>query len=271
MMKIGLVQTNSCNQITGNLEAVQRYAAEAAEKNCTVICFPECFLTGYAPENAKTDAIEHNALVLGQIAKTAKNHGIDILVGFMERSEGSFYITHGLFRKDGTWDYYRKTHLGQREKEFFSPGDELKVLPLTDGTKIGIALCVETHYPDITQTLALRGAQVAFAPHAVPRVSGEREEIWSKYIPARGYDNRVYMACCNLWDDTRFGGGCMVTDPRGEITAACFEDHPALLVCEIDLELVDSFRNPGNKRSRHFYPAMRRQELYTEQSCVSHI
>lgn len=268
-MKIGLVQTTSRDCLTDNLESVRRYAKEAAEKGCTVICFPECYLTGYAPETAKTNAIGKSAPVLRQISKTASECAIDILVGFMERSGDSCYITHGLFRKDGTWDYYRKTHLGQREKIFFSPGNELTVLFLTDGTRIGIQLCVETHYPDITQTLALNGAQVVFAPHAVPRSSGDREKIWCKYIPTRGYDNRVYMACCNLWDDARFGGGCMVTDPKGEITATCFEDSPALLVCEIDLRLVDSFRNADSKRSKHFYPAMRRKELYIAPSSAS--
>ena len=264
MMKIAVVQAYSCETISDNLETVRSYAGEAAQKGCSVICFPECFLTGYAPETARNCAIERNGPVLKQVSKMATDCVIDILVGFMEKAEGTFFITHGLFRHDGTWDFYRKTHLGQREQEFFSPGNELKVLSLTDGTKIGIQLCVETHYPQITQTLALKGVQVVFAPHAVPRVSGDRETIWRKYIPARGYDNRVYMACCNLWDGTRFGGGCIVTDPRGEITAACFEDSPALLVCDIDLELVASFRNPETKRSRHFYPAMGRKELYIQ-------
>ena len=180
----------------------------------------------------------------------------------MEKSDDSFYITHGLFRKDGTRDYYRKTHLGQREKTVFSPGKELKILSLTNGTRIGIQLCVETHYPEITQTLALRGAEVVFAPHAVPRISGNREKIWSKYIPARSYDNRIYMACCNLWDNTSFGGGCLVTGPRGEVVSACFDGKAFLLVCEIDEDLIASFRTLGNKRSAHFYPSLRRPELY---------
>lgn len=262
MIKIGLVQATSRGCPADNPETVRKYAKEAAEKGCTVICFPECFLTGYAPENAQTNAIQLDSPVLKQVSNIAAECGIDILVGFMEGSDGAFHITHGLFRRDGIREHYRKTHLGKREQAFFSPGGELKVLTLTDGTKIGIQLCVETHYPEITQSLALRGALVVFAPHAVPRISGDRESIWRKYIPARSYDNRVYMACCNQWDDTRFGGGCLVTDPRGEITASCFENSPALLVCDIAPELAASFRNEENRRSKHFYPASRRTELY---------
>jgi len=127
---------------------------------------------------------------------------------------------------------------------------------------VGFQLCVETHFPDITQTLALRDAEVIFAPHAVPRISGNREHIWNKYIPARSYDNRVYVACCNLWDENRFGGGCLITDPRGEVLAGHYKEGPHLLIAEIDRELISRYRTEGDKRSTHYYPAKRRTELY---------
>ncbi len=262
MIKIAVVQEYAHEYLLNNLETTQQYASEAAQSGCSVICFPECYLTGYHPEKVMSHAIALNTPVLQLVSTIAMENTIDILVGFMEKSDNSFYITHGLFRKDGTRDYYRKTHLGQREKAVFSSGKELKILSLTNGTKIGIQLCVETHYPEITQTLALRGAEVVFAPHAVPRISGNREEIWRKYIPARSYDNRIYMACCNLWDHTHFGGGCLVTGPRGEVISACFDDKAFLLSCEIDEDLISSFRTLENKRSAHFYPSLRRPELY---------
>lgn len=187
---------------------------------------------------------------------------MDILVGFMEREEDRCFITHGLFRRDGDRCFYRKTHLGQKEQRFFTPGDALEVFFLTCGLRIGLQLCVETHYPEITQTLALKGAEVIFAPHAVPRAAGDRQRIWSKYIPARSYDNRVYMACCNLWDEGRFGGGCLVSDPQGEIAACAFGPGEALLSCEVHREAVAPYREAAGKYAARFYPAKRRPELY---------
>lgn len=262
MIKLALVQATACDDISVNLQTLADYTAAAAHAGCQVICFPECFLTGYAPEEADVRAVSAASVIFDRISRLAVTHSMDILAGFMEKSGTRFHITHGLWRKDGSREYYRKTHLGKREQLFFSPGKELPVFSLSDGTCIGIALCVETHYPEIAQTLALKGATVIFAPHAVPRVSGDREAIWGKYIPARSYDNRVYMACCNLWDADRFGGGCMVTGPRGEVTASCFRDAPSLLVCELQPETAASFRDPENKRSRHFYPAFRKKDLY---------
>ena len=261
-MKIGLVQAAAgCNSFD-NLETLRRYAESAAHASCQVVCFPECFLTGYSPEEAEMRSVSVDAPVLKQVSQMAAEYDLDILVGFMEKRGDAYYITHGIFRTDGRNSYYRKTHLGSREKRFFTPGDVLEVFSLTNGVKIGVQICVETHYPEVAQTLALRGAEVIFAPHAVPRVSGDRQAIWSKYIPARSYDNRIYMACCNLWDTERFGGGCLLTGPRGDVEEACYEDKECLLVCEIDRELLTYFRNSEEKRSAHFYPSLRRKELY---------
>ena len=263
MSRIGLVQAAACHDISVNLDAVGRFAREAATLGCEVLCFPECFLTGYAPGDAGTLSVCTGSPHLLRISGIAGECGVDLLVGFMERADDAFYITHGIFRRDGSREFYRKTHLGRKESRYFAPGDALKVYSLSSGLRIGFQLCVETHYPEITQTLALKGAEVVFAPHAVPRVSGERQRIWEKFIPARSYDNRVYMACCNLWDPDRFSGGCLVTDPGGETVSACYEAGARLLTCEIHRELVTRYRTPGNTRAARFYPSSR-PELYTD-------
>lgn len=258
MVKIGLIQDCPGNA----LEKIEYYAREAASLGCEALCFPECFLTGYEPERARELSLERTEPILEQVAALAQEHGVDLLVGFMERSEEAFFITHGLFRRDGEKMYYRKTHLGAKEARFFAAGDALEVFSLTGGLRIGFQLCVENHYPEITQTLALKGAEAVFAPHASPRVSGDRERIWSKYIPARSYDNRVYMLCCNLWDENRFSGGCLATDPNGDVAASYFDDGKKLLVVQLDRDLVARRRLNGDKPSAHFFPQRRRPELY---------
>lgn len=262
MTKIGLVQAPACYDISVNLQTLHHFAREAQAEFCDVLCFPECFLTGYVPEEAEKQSISLNAEALDRIAEIAQQYNLDILAGFLERRDDGHYITHGLFRRDGSRDFYRKSHLGKKESLYLRAGDRLDVFSLSCGLRIGFQLCVETHYPEITQTLALKGAEVVFAPHAVPRVSGNRQKIWNKYIPARSYDNRIYMACCNLWDKSRFSGGCLVTDPRGEYSAACFTEGSQLLTCEIDRSLLARYRACDHNHSTHFYPTKRRPELY---------
>ena len=263
-MKIGLVQAASHQDVFENIKIAEQYLAAAAETGCKVLCFPECFLTGYVPEEAAERSLEKNHEALERLSLLAQTFRIDLLVGFMEKQAEVYYITHGIFMSTGEVKYYHKTHLGEKEEKYFAAGQELEVFGLSCGLKVGFQICVETHFPEITQTLSLKGAEVVFAPHAVPKVAGSRKEIWSKIIPARSYDNRVYMACCNLGEDEKFSGGCMVTDPRGDVVAQYFGESEQFLTAEIAPEEVSKYHGEDAGKRYRYYPAKRRAELYGE-------
>jgi len=262
MVRLGLIQAAASADAEENLNTLRQFAEEAQGTGCAALCFPEAFLTGYFPERSGELALEKNHPLFTPIASLAKELRMDLLVGFMEKSSDCFYLTHGIWRADGTRNYYRKTHLGQKEQTFFCPGDKLEVFSLSCKLRIGIQLCVETHFPEITQTYSLAGAEVVFAPHASPIVAEKRRSLWEKYIPARSYDNRLYMACCNLCDGDRFGGGCMVTDPRGDILLSSFENRPPLLTFDVDPEKIRAYHRSGLDKNHHYYPRKRNPELY---------
>jgi predicted amidohydrolase len=262
IMKIGLVQASAAKDIWKNIDTIKTYVLDAKKQGCQVVCFPECFLTGYFPEEAEELAVLKNCKEINLLLDLAVSNEIDLLAGFMESEKHENYITHAVFKSNGEYEYYRKTHLGEKEALYFSEGDKLNVLNLSNGTKIGFQLCVEIHFLEITKALSLRGAEIVFAPHAVPRAAGNRKNIWGKIIPARSYDNRVYMACCNQWDEEKFGGGCMITGPNGDVIAECFDDREALLVAEIDIEKIRRYHEKDAGKRYRYYPSMERRELY---------
>ena len=262
MIKIGLVQASAAQDILENIKMIEKYVKEAKERDCSIVGFPECFLTGYYPEEALGLAVERESTVLKKISLMAKENTTDLLIGFMEADGDKRYISHGIFKANGECEYYRKTHLGEKEEKYFAKGNMLEVFTLSCGIKAGFQICVETHFPGITKTLSLRDAEVVFAPHAVPRTAGSRKSIWNKIIPARSYDNRVYMACCNHWDGEKFGGGCMVTDPKGDVIAEYFEENEGLLVVDLDLEAVRRYREENAGKHYRYYPSKCRKELY---------
>lgn len=262
MIRFGLVQASAGPDVMENFNTVRHFVSEAKKAGCAALCFPEAFLTGYFPQETSELALSKEHPLFSQIASLARSQQMDLLIGFMEQEEDRFYLTHGIWNADGRVDLYRKTHLGQQEQSVFSSGDRLKVFSLSCGPCVGIQLCVETHFPEITQTYSLLGAEVIFAPHAVPVPAEKRREIWTKLIPARSYDNRVYMACCNLFDPFRFGGGCMATDPQGSIIASCFEAVPKLLCFDVDRNCVRAYHSPDPDRNHYYYPGRRRTELY---------
>ena len=253
MFKFGIVSAKSTMDIQNNIETIAHFAQKANELGCTALCFPECFLTGYSREQSGSRAITMDSEPCAQISELAFHWKLDLLVGLMEQEADTLYINHSIFYRNGTLRSYRKTHLGSRESAIFESGDSLRTFPLSCGIHVGFQLCVETHFPEITQTLALRGASVIFAPHAVPITAGNRETIWNKYIPARSYDNRVYMACCNLWDGEHYSGGLLVTAPNGETIISSYKDVPEMVIFEVDTD---------KNWKRHFFPDCRRTELY---------
>lgn len=262
MIRLGLVQASAGSNADNNLKTLRQFAAEGNAAGCAAICFPEAFLTGYFPDRAGELALWNDHPMFAQITALAQELQLDLMVGFMEKARDCFYLTHGIWRADGTRDFYRKTHLGQKEQAIFTAGDSLQVFSLSCELKIGIQLCVETHFPEITQTYSLAGAHVIFAPHASPVAAETRRNLWAKYIPARSYDNRVYMACCNLWDSGRFGGGCLVTDPRGEVLASSFENRAGLLTFDVDPQRIQAYHSLNPDQNHHYYPGRRHPELY---------
>lgn len=261
-VKIGLVQVLSAPEPMKNINAIQEYARTGKQQGCHALCFPEAFLTGYAPKEVSNRALSVKETIIKQISELAMEQGMDLLIGFMEQEREHYYLTQGVFCADGRMEFYRKTHLGQREKQVFSAGDELKLFRLSCGVRFGFQICVENHFPEITQTLSLKGAEIIFSPYAVPGTAEKRREVWRKIVPARSYDNRVYMACCNLWEEGRFGGGCLATNPQGEIIASAFGQERELVTFVCDTKQVEQYHQWDASMKYRYYPRYRRPELY---------
>ncbi|MEG0020746.1 MAG: nitrilase-related carbon-nitrogen hydrolase, partial [Oscillospiraceae bacterium] len=249
-----------------NVNSILELAEQAAQAGCEMVCFPEASVTGYDVSRSQDIGIHKKSPHLEKISALAQREKIDILSGFMEKTDRALYITQALLAADGRKEFYRKTHLGQKEGQVFSQGQELLIFHGSNGGIFGIELCVETHFPDVTQTLALKGAQIIFAPFAVPQKAGDRHSIWQKYIPARSYDNRVYFAACNQCGDNgrvEFAGGCMACSPSGDEIAASFTDKNSLLIFEFDEAEYDKFHTPQPvKMGERYYPPQKRTELY---------
>lgn len=250
MVKIALAQCRP------GMDALKNMAAAAAVEGCSAVCFAEGSLTGY-----HGDPIPWNGAETAEVSALARKLEIDILCGFLEQEGDREYIAHALFRPDGAAFRYRKTHLGEKEAARFTPGDTLPVFELSCALKAGIMLCIETHVPRVAETLALRGAQVLFAPFSVVRKAGEREKVWGKYIPARAYDNRVYVGCCNALDD-HFPGGLLAVGPDGATLSSYYEPHEKLLVFSADADILASYGAQGTPPRLRRFTDLRRTGLY---------
>jgi len=266
--RIALVQMQAeTGNVQGNLEKIAGFVAAAADKKVHFICFPELCITGYTnkkgllkPEPVPGPSAEY-------LSELARRYQMVVMAGIPEASPVDRpFISQLAAFPDGKVGVYRKTHLGKSETAAFSPGDEIPVFT-GETARFGIGICWDMHFPELCTMLALEGAEIIFAPHASPRVMGNRRESWLKYLTARAYDNGVYVAACNLvgsdGGDKEFCGGALVLDPRGNIVAESFSGKEDLLVADLDPDPVNNMRQKERKvMSDSLYLDFRRPELY---------
>lgn len=253
---ISLVSMESgCGKTAENLGRICAYMDWAAQKGAHMAVFPELALTGYCLKHAKDTAIPTTDSYVDVLRQSAQKCGITALVGMAEKAGDSCYITQLVCGSDGTLQVYRKTHLGAREQQVFAAGNELPVFQKEN--PFGIAICYDMHFPEVASTLRARGASLIAVPHASPRKAGLREEVWANYMPARAYDNRVYVACCNATGGngcgTYFPGGLAVYAPDGGLAAADFSGEEKMITVEVPPMQFDGAKN---------FPLHRRPELY---------
>lgn len=267
--KIALVQMESLvGDVKYNLKKIEYYIKESYKNKVNIICFPEATINGYSKESNPIK-LKDKLELCNIFKKWAINYSMTILVGFIEENTtGKSYITHLLATANGEVDFYRKSHLGESEVDHFSSGNDIPIFKTPTAT-IGIQICWETHFPEISRIMALKGADIIFTPFASPVKGIKRKDVWLKYLAARAYDNNVFIAACNLIGingrGTTFGGGILVLDPKGNIIEEDFNGEESILFIELDPRLINNIRNQDNDSMKfRYYMSYRRPELYKE-------
>ncbi len=266
-MKIALAQVAvSRGDLDANLETHRQSILAAAAQKAELICFPEMSLPGYGRRpltSGEERTLSHNEEVLQKLTETLP---LTVVLGTQVRRRHSLYIGQKIYKHGQEIGCYLKTHLGQAEQKIYAAGPSLPVFAMTDSVKIGIQLCSDNHYPEMTIQLALQGAQIILAPFAVPGNTQARAGLWQKYLLPRAYDNRVFLAAVNQVGSTEsgrtFAGGAVVYGPNGEVLAADFNGRPAILFCDLDLGAYNQFHQPHSPHQKRCFLEGRRPELY---------
>ena len=249
-------------ELERNCGTIIDFSRKAAESGSDIVCFPEMSLSGYAMPKSFDLCLSKDSPEIGGIVDLSGELDLAIVFGFAE--EGNF-ISQAVAEKGKLIGIYRKTHLGQNEKPCAAPGAELPVFGLSKAD-IGIQLCVESHYPEISGTYGVKGADIILMPHASGLNAERRRATWNKVLPARAYDNTVFVAACNQFGDngagTRFSGGACFLDCRGNLISEDFSGE-CMLTADLDGTEQDELRTDGNRDMRTlYYLDRRRPELY---------
>jgi predicted amidohydrolase len=164
-------------------------------------------------------------------------------------------------REGNVVGHYDKIHLfdafGVKESDVFEAGNELGLFDLDIG-KVGVWICYDTRFPEISRALAENGADILCVPAAFYKPNSDQWEILIK--AAATYNVLPVVAVNqygNLPNGRGFFGRSMMVDPKGLIVAG-ISDKEGYFTGEIDLSYTKLCRdaNPEMKN--------RRVDLYRE-------
>jgi len=253
------------DDIEGNLKKIEMTSLEASKRGAHILCLPELSVTGYTlnPSPHIYRSLSQRG-VEDRIEKISRRFNILLIVGLIDYSNSSPpFITQLISYPDGAKKYYRKTHLSPLEQEAYRAGDDIEIFEFK-GWKLGIELCYEAHFPEISTILALKGVDLIFIPHASPKgTSRDKLRSWLRHLTARAFDNTVYICACNQVGENgeglHFPGLSLILNPTGEILSKMETDVERILIAPLSLKELNELRE---KRMSHFLPS-RRPELYS--------
>ena len=170
-MKVAVVQFKASVNKDENLKKIISYILKASSKNATLCAFPEfmMFYTNSSQTSKELASLSEkiNGNFISTISKAAKENHIQVVGSFYEKSkknnrvyDTSFVINH-LGKVIST---YHKIHLydalGFKESDKMIPGSKISKPVSTSIGKIGMMICYDLRFPEMSRALALAGSEV---------------------------------------------------------------------------------------------------------------
>lgn len=205
--------------------------------NADLILLPELALSGYnfLSKDELNPVAEKCMNLLDEFKNLAKRKDMLIIMGLPEIYENKIFNSAFAFLPNGEIKIYRKLHLFYYEKELFEPGNKDLFVFEYNGVRIGMMICFDWFFPEVTRILALKGADIIV--HLTNLVLPYAQRV----MPIRALENRVYVILANRFGEEKngdrifkFTGKSIITDIYGEILANAGEEEETIKIVEID-------------------------------------
>jgi 5-aminopentanamidase len=269
-MKIAHCQFESwCGEFDRNLRRFEEGLQQADAAGAAVVSFPECFLTGYpdVAETARRDAFAADSPAMDRVLDVTSRHEALAIVGFNELRNGDLYNTALVAHRGHLLGVYSKCAAYQ---SFHRQGRDFPVWE-HQGVCFGVLICADGGYIEPARILALKGAQVIFAPHFNCIRDSALLQHFQKVRAdhtARAMENGVYFVRGNnvILDPSKSGitrqpgigyGDSYVMDPAGEILVRSRRHVEDFITAEIDPSAVSAAQGSRNRSAwswREFSP-----------------
>jgi predicted amidohydrolase len=209
------------------------------------------FVTGLGPDQLWDLIAQIPGPLTAPIQAVARELGVHVIWGTYERGpqRGVVYNSAALIGPSGdVLGVYRKTHPFCTELVsrggWVTPGDEVCVVETSLG-RIGMIICFDGDYPELSRITAVRGAEIIARPSALLRSA----DIWELTNRARAYDNHVYVIGANATGvdpgGTFYFGNSMIVTPIAEVVARA-ASHEGWVTARLDPDDALRALTPGS-------------------------
>jgi predicted amidohydrolase len=249
-MRIGHWQLEAkTGDFDANLAKVVKGLERTDKDRVEVVCFPECFLTGYPDkeELARKSAFAVDSPQMMKLLDKTMKFEATYIVGFNELRGQDLYNTAVVVQKGHILGTYSKCSAYMK---FHKQGREFPVFERS-GVKFGVVICSDGGYIEPTRILALKGARIVFAPHFnyinAKGLIGHFQHVRADHI-ARAVENDVWFVRGNnviLGKDEGLSyegvgyGDSYIMDPFGEMLVRSRRLREDFIFADIDTAVND--------------------------------
>lgn len=271
VIRLGLVQwqMRPYNGLDEVLDQAEYFIDAVSAYRCDFALFPEFFNAplmadyNHLPESeAIRELAKYTSEIVQRFSELAISYNINIITGSMpELQENLLYNVGYLCRRDGTVDRYVKLHVTPDEAKVWGMqgGSEVRTFD-TDCGKIGVLICYDSEFPEMSRLLADQGMDILFVPFLTDTQNGySRVRLCAQ---ARAVENECYVAIAgsvgNLPKvnnmDIQYAQSAVFTPcdfafPSNGIKAEATPNTEMILIADVDLDLLRELNQFGSVRN----------------------
>jgi len=252
-MKLGLIQMITYKDKEMSLDKAAENIKQLANQGADMVVLPEMFNCPYETQRFPQYAEPEGGPTWQRMRQVAIENHIYLVCGSIaEIEDGNIYNTSFVFDREGNQiGKHRKIHMfdinienGQyfKESETLEAGDHATVFETEFGT-IGLAICYDVRFPELSRMMVDRGAKMLIYPAAFNMTTGPAH--WELLFRTRAVDNQVFTVGCAPARDYSLSyisyGNSIVVDPWGDVLGR-LDDSEGYLLGEIDFGEVSHIR-----------------------------
>lgn len=271
VVRLGLIQwqMRPYHHMDELMQQVEFFVDAVAGYRADFALFPEFFNAPLMAEDnhlSEPEAIrklaQHTEDIVSKFSNLAISYNINIITGSMPEMKGNrLYNVGYLCRRDGSIERYEKIHVTPDERKVWGlePGKAVQTFD-TDCGKIGILICYDIEFPELSRLLALEGMDILFVPFLTDTQNGYSRV--RNCAQARAIENECYVAIAgsvgNLpkvhnmdiqYAQSMVFTPCDFSFPANGIKAEATPNTEMTIIADVDIDLLRELHQFGSVRN----------------------